>query len=187
MRTTLRSLRSVIRQTLLEASGRSGFYDQWFLEKLPGVLANDSTLKDVGQQLGYGNEHVVFAYGSNVIKFRPVYEYSIEYAQDLLKAAESSELNVLASGIINDSDNSPFAVWFVMPRYKKLSREEEDLIDSVVAGHTLIDDVEEPSLRKFLKRYVTLPGYDLAGNNIGYDLAGNNVMKDGDEYVVSDI
>lgn len=175
MKVSVRTLKTVIRHVLFEASR---FYDEWFLEELPVLIYGDKELYRVGQELGHGNEHIVYAYDDDaVIKFRPVYEQSPEGVEGMLNALRSSEMRVLDSGVLNDENDEPFALWYVQPKYEPLTSAEEQTIDDVVSGRTSIEEVDDAKLRTFLERYVVLP----------YDLAGNNVMKDHGEFVISDI
>jgi hypothetical protein len=179
----------LIKTIINETPGHySGFHDSYFVEDIIPMLKQRGLLPaNMGRQLGYGNEAVVFALGSDqTIRLHPTYEdfpEEVDNTFNRMKNAPSGKMyvHVFDVGKIKAYDeerdeNVTYAVYATMERLTKLSPVEASTIDDVVTQQAQIDDIEPGPLRDFLEKYVELP----------VDQDSKNVMKRGDDYVIID-
>ena len=141
----------------------------------------------IGQILGYGNEAIVFALGSDqAIRLHPTYENFPEQVDEILQRIKNAPSGGMYAQIFDVGkikaydeelgEDVTYTIYATMERLTKLSSEEASMIDNVITRRMQINDLEPGSLRDFLEKYVELP----------IDRDSNNVMKRGDNYVIID-
>lgn len=181
---TLTELRVLISEILKAQK----FRDNYFIEKIIPMLKMRKLLPlNMGQLLGFGNEAVVFALGSDqVIRLQPTYELFDDQVEEVLQRMQNAPTGGLYAKIFDvgkieayDDDEEKdvaYAIYTIMEKLSALSLDEANIIDDVVTGKVSLDTVKSGPLYDFLKTYLQLP----------VDHDSNNVMKRDDEYVIID-
>lgn len=178
----------MIRTIMIEQIGHAGFYDSYFVNDIIPMLKERELLPDgVGRLIGYGNEAVIFSFGTDkVIRLHPTYEKFPEQVDEILhrmKDAPSGglyatvyDVDIIEALDEESGDIVTFAVYAIMERLTGLNQEEAATIDDVVTKNLRLSDIPGGALQDFLKKYTKLP--------IDHD--SKNVMKRGDDYFIVD-
>jgi len=162
-------------------------FDEFILNVVSPLKDQGAFPFDVGAVIGNGFEGVVCSSGSDkVVKLIPTYNAvpgSANAVIERLNNAPSGGLyvKIFDVGEVNAIDTSSgdtytALVYALMERLEPLSTEDEEAIQVVIQHELRPEEVDNPRLGAFLKRYMSL--------RLDHDV--RNVMKRGDQYVIID-